>query len=251
MKKGIIVAIGIALVLVTVGLVGCGDYFGSSGETAIASSIYSQQDVGIWVTGVGETTVTPDVAVLSLGVEVQKMTVAEAQQQAAQAMDDVMSVLDSHDIEEKDIQTQRYSIQPVKEWQDDQYVLVGYLVTNTVAVKVRDIDDTGSVIDDVAAAGGDYTVINSISFTVDEPETYNKDMREEAMADAKDKAEQLADLGGVELGKPIYIAESSSYNSSVVDLDYKAAEDAAVPTTSISAGETELQLTVHVVYSIS
>jgi len=249
MKKGIIVAIGIALVLVTVVVAGCGNYFGSE-ETGIASSIYSQQNVGIWVTGVGKTTVTPDVAVLSLGIEAQAMTVAEAQQQAAQAMDAVRGVLDSHSIDEKDIQTQQYSIQPVREWQDEKYVLVGYRVTNIITVKVRNMDDIGSIIDDAATAGGDYTIINSISFTVDEPETYYEQMRQEAMADAKDRAEQLADLGGVKLGKPIYIAESSSYNPPVVYLDYKAAEGSVVPTTSISPGETELQLTVQVVYSI-
>jgi uncharacterized protein YggE len=250
MKKGIIVAIGMALVLITVGVAGCGNYFGSE-ETGIASSIYSQQNVGIWVTGVGKTNVTPDMAVLSLGIEAQAMTVAEAQQQAAQAMDAVMGVLDSHSVDEKDIQTQQYSIQPVREWHDDQYALLGYRVTNTVKVKVRNIDDTGSIIDGVAAAGGDYTIVNSISFTVDEPENYYEQMREEAMADAKDRAEQLADLGGVKLGKPIYIAESSSYNPPIVYLDYKSAEGAVVPTTSISPGETELQLTVQVVYSIS
>ena len=250
MKKGIIVAIGIALVLVTVALAGCGNVF-SSGETGIASSISSQQNVGIWVTGVGKATVAPDVAILSLGIEAQAVTVTEAQQQAAQAMDAVMGVLDSHGIDEKDIQTQQYSIQPVREWRDEQYILVGYLVTNTVTVKVRNIEDTGSIIDDAVIAGGDYTRINNISFTVDEPEAYYEDMRDEAMADAKDRAEQLAELGGVKLGKPIYIAENSSYTPSVVYLDYKAAEGAAVPTTSISPGETELQLTVQVVYSIN
>jgi len=249
MKKGIIVAICIAMVLVVVGIAGCENYFGSE-ETGLAKNIYSQQDIGIWVTGVGEVTIVPDVAVLSLGVEAQATTVAEAQQQANGAMNAMMSVFDSHGIDEKDIKTQQYSIQPVREWRDDQYILVGYRVTNTVSVKVRDIDDTGSIVDDAVAAGGDYTIINSISLTVDEPEAYYEDVRAEAMADAKDRAEQLASLGEVKLGKPMYIAEYSGYVPTVVYYDTRVEEGATVSTTDISPGETEITMTIQVVYSI-
>ena len=249
MKKGIIVAIGIALVLVTVGVAGCGDYFGSE-EIGLVKNISSQQDIGIWVTGVGKVAVVPDVAVLSLGVEAQAATVTEAQQQATGAMNAIMSVLDSHGVDEKDIKTQQYSIQPVREWRDDQYILVGYRVTNTVSVKVRDTDDTGSIIDEAVAAGGDYTIINSISFTVDEPEAYYEDVRAKAMADAKDKAEQLTELGGVKLGNPIYIAEYGGYIPTTVYYDYAAVEGAGDSRTEISPGETEIQMTVQVVYII-
>lgn len=250
MKKGIVVAICIAMVLVVVGVAGCDSYFGSE-DSGLVGSISSQQDVGIWVTGVGEVTVVPDVAVLSLGVETQATTVAEAQQQATEAMNAMMGVFDSHGIEENDIKTQQYSIQPVREWRDDQYILVGYRVTNTVSVKVRNIDDTGSIIDDAVAAGGDYTIIDSISFEVDEPEAYYDDVRAEAMADAKDKAEQLAVLGGVKLGKPIYIAEYSVYSPTEVYYDARVEEGASVSSTDISPGETEITMTIQVVYSIS
>jgi uncharacterized protein YggE len=248
MKKGIIVAIFLVLVLVVVGVAGCGDYFGSEGASVV-KSVSSQQNIGIWVNGMGKVTVDPDVAVLSLGVEAQAATVAEAQQQANGAMNAIMVVLDSHGIDEKDIKTQQYSIQPVREWRDDQYILVGYRVTNTITIKVRDMDDTGSVIDDAVAAGGDYTIVNSVSFTVDEPEAYYEDIRVEAMADAKDKAEQLAHLGGVKLGKPIYISEGSGYSRTTVYYDSKAPEGAVVPT-DISPGEVEIQMTIQVVYSI-
>jgi uncharacterized protein YggE len=249
MKKGIIIAIGIALVLVTVGVAGCGDYFGSE-EAGLVRNISSQQDIGIWVTGVGKIAVVPDVTVLSLGVEAQTATVTEAQQQATGAMNAIMGVLDSHGVDERDIKTQQYSIQPVREWRDDQYILVGYRAINTISVKVRDTDDTGSIIDEAVAAGGDYTIINSISFTVDEPEAYYEDVRAEAMADAKDRAEQLAELGGVRLGKPIYIAEYGGYIPTTVYYDSAAVEGVGDSRTEISPGETEIQMTVQVVYSI-
>lgn len=252
MKKGLLMAIVIALVLVTLGVVGCTGFFGSE-EAEVSNTINSQQDIGIWVTGVGKVSVVPDIAVLSLGIETQEATVAEAQQRAAEAMDAVMNVLNSYSIAEKDIQTQYFSIQPVYSWDDDkdQQILLGYRVTNTVSVKIRNMDDVGGVIDATVAAGGDYSRVNSIYFTVDEPEAYHDEVREKAMADAKDKAEQLAHLGGVSLGKPIYINEYSSYTSPpIIYRDYEVAEGASVPETSISPGEMEIQLTVQVVYSI-
>lgn len=250
MKKSTIVAIGLALVLVVVGAAGCGDYFGDE-ASAVSQDISSQQDIGIWVTGVGKVEVAPDVAVLNVGVEAQAATVAEAQQQADEAMNGIMGVLDNHNIDEKDIKTQQYSIQPVREWQDEQYTLIGYRVVNTITVKVRNIDDTGSIIDDAVSAGGDNIVINNISFTVDEPENYYEDARADAMADAKEKAKQLADLGGVNLGDPIFISEYSANTSGTVYYDVVLeAGDAIKATASISPGETEIQITVQVVFAI-
>ncbi len=250
MKKGLIAIVMLALVFVSTGAVGCTEYFGSD-EPSINSSIVSQQDVGIWVTGTGKVSVTPDTVILNLGVQVQKDTVAEAQQAAATAMDAVMAVLDDYDIDEADIQTQQFSIQPVYRWDDGQQILLGYSVTNSVSVRVRDIDDIGGIIDAAVAAGDDYIRINSISFTVDEPESYLEDIREEAMKDAEEKAKQLADLGDVKLGKPIYIAESGGSTPPVVNRDYAGGAVPDAVDTSISPGELELTLTVQVVYSIN
>jgi uncharacterized protein YggE len=245
MKKGLLVAL-LLVALVAVGAVGCSSIMGSE-ESTMNQEISSQQDIGIWVTGVGKVAVTPDIAVLVLGVEVQKDTVAEAQQQAATAMDAVMNVLDGYSIEARDIQTQQFSIQPVYSYDNGQQILLGYRVTNIVTVKIRNMNNAGGIIDAAVAAGGDYARVNSISFTVDEPEAYYDDARQAAMADAKAKAEDLAHLGGVGLGKPTYINEYSSVSSPVVYRDEGAA---GVPETAISPGETEIQLTIQVVYSI-
>lgn len=251
MKRNLLLAIGIALAMIAVGAVGCEGYFGA-GDAEIAKNISSQQNIGIWVTGVGKVAVVPDVALLSLGIEAQATTVAEAQQEAAEAMDAVMNVIDGYGIDEKDIQTQFFSIQPVRRWDNGKEILIGYRVTNIVTVKVRNIDDAGSIIDAAVAAGGDNTRVNSISFTVDEPEAYYGEAREEAMADAEAKAQQLADLGGVKLGKPNYISEYSGYISPpIIYRDFEVSEALPTPTTAISPGETEIQLTIQVVYSIS
>ena len=223
----------------------------SGASSSGGGSVISQQNVGIWVTGEGKVTVVPDVAILSLGIEAQAMVVAEAQNQAATAMDAVVWELGNAGVAGRDIKTQQFSIYPVRNWVEDKEVLVGYRVNNMVSIKVKEVANTGSIIDAVVRAGGDNIRINSISFTVDDPADYQKEAREKAMADAEQKAKQLAQSGGVKLGEPTYINET--VGSIPYARDYFA-EGGVVPApaavTSVSPGETEIRLTVQVVYSI-
>jgi uncharacterized protein YggE len=244
MKKSVLITLALALVVLTVGAVGCNDLVTAENGT----TIFSQQNVGIWVTGEGSVTVVPDVANLSLGVEARAVTVAQAQAQASIAMQAVIDELKARGVADNDITTQHYSIYPVWDYQKETSVIIGYRVTNTVTVKVRDVGNTGTIIDAVAAAAGDNIRINSIYFTVDDPSVYQEQARAAAMADAKAKALQLADLAGVSLGNPTYISEGGSY------IPYIYADRSAVaegPSTPISPGETEVRLSVQVVYSIS
>jgi len=117
-----------------------------------------------------------------------------------------------------------------------------------VMAKIREIAKTGSIIDSVAEAGGDLTRIDHISFSIDDPSEYRKEARDKAMADAKAKAEQLANLSGVRLGKPTYISESISYP--VYPPPVRAAEAAPAPVTPISPGEMKISLDIQVVYAI-
>ncbi|MDD5038343.1 MAG: SIMPL domain-containing protein [Dehalococcoidales bacterium] len=233
----------LALMLALVSLVGC------SSESTIMNS--SNQQEGIWVNGEGKVAVVPDIVNLSLGIQAQEASVAQAQSEASQAMDRVMTVLKTNAVAEKDIQTQYFSIQKVTRWDDNNQreVVIGYLVTNIVNAKIRDVGKVGTVIDAVAEAGGDLTTINNIDFSVDNPETYYQDIREEAIADAKAKAEQLATLSGVNLGKPIYISESIQSPIPIypIRVDQVLAPEASTP---ISSGETEISLNVQVVYAI-
>ena len=258
MKRNLLLAISLALALITVGVTGCTGDFGFPESSQLpdlpesGDIILSQQNTGIWVSGEGTVSVVPDMAILNLGVEAQEKTVAEAQQQAAEAMKAMMAVLDEQGVAEKDIKTQYFSIYPVRSWQNDVETLVGYRVNNIVTVKIREIDNTGSIIDAVAQAGGDYTRVNSISLTVDDPTDYYDEVREKAMEDTGEKAKQLAKLAKVDLGNPTYISESNISTPTSYDFYRGGAEMAPVPTptTPISPGETEIRLTVQVVYSI-
>lgn len=254
MKKIWLPALALVLLLAVVGLVGCGQDGTALGAepSDIRVSVNSQQE-GIFVNGRGEVAVVPDVATLRLGIEAQSHSVAAAQSQANETMDQVMAALTANGVAEKDIQTQYFNIHRVTRWDNErqQEIVIGYRVTNMVAAKIREIDNAGTIIDAVAVAGGDLTRIDSISFSVDDPSAYHQEARQKAMADARAKAEQLAELAGVELGKPTYISENVYIPSPVYPqrfLEGVAAAPAAE--TPISPGEMEISLTVQVVYAV-
>jgi len=256
MKKKWLLAIGLTLVLVMVGLCGCSQGSPIELPEGFQVNLNTQQE-GIWVGGKGEMTVTPDIATLRLGVESQKATVAEAQAEASEAMDKVMTALKDSGVAEKDIQTQYFSIRQRTKWdrETDEEIVIGYQVTNTVSAKIRDIDKVGTIIDFAAKAGGDLVRIQGISFSVEEPSTYYAELREKAMADAEAKAKQLAELAGVTLGRVTYVSEGIQVPRTwEVYMDMEGgmapAPAPAPPPTLISPGETEISLTVQVAYAI-
>ena len=246
MKKNWLLGISLALVLAIVGLCGCA----TPGQVNLVT-----QEEGIWVTSEGEVMAAPDIATLRLGIAAQAATVAEAQSEATEAMTKVMDALIDNGVAENDIQTQHFSIYQVTRWdrENEEEVVIGYRVTNMVTAKIREIDKeidkAGTIIDAVTEAGGDLTRIDGISFSVDDPSAYYEEAREKAIADAKAKAEQLAELAGVTLGKPTYISEGTHIPPPIY---FRGADvvEAAAPETPISPGEIEISLTIQVAYAI-
>jgi len=235
----------IAAVLAATTLLGaCG-----GGETTV--TVTQAQQNGISVTGNGSVTVTPDIAVLGIGIEVTSATVAEARDEAAVAMAAVREVLVGNGIQERDIATQFFSIRPqYSRPREGAQEITGYTVNNQLSVKVREIDDVSEVIDQAAGAGGDLVRVNSVSFTVDEPEQYLAGAREQAMADARERAGQLAHLAGRNLGSVRSVSESGGVQqfSSRLEVGGVALSEAAA--SPISPGESDVSLTVFVVYDI-
>jgi hypothetical protein len=251
----------VLLLLVLAGLAGCSSEGAfSGGSLELKGSLNSQQE-GIWVNGEGKVTAVPDVAILSVGVDAQVMSVADAQAQASVAMDKVMAALKNNGVATKDIQTSSFSISKVTRWDStkQEQILTGYQVANTVTAKIRILPQdsytldykAGNIIDAVAAAGGDLTRIDSISFTIDNPAIPQEQARQKAVADAAAKAKQLADAAGVKLGKPVYITESSYVPSTVNRAVALTAETSSGTTTSVSAGELEVTANVQIAYAIN
>jgi uncharacterized protein len=244
-----VIALGLILVLAVPVLSGCEN--SSTAQSAPQVKV-NQQPEGIWVSGMGEITVTPDVASLTLGIISQELSVADAQVKASNAMAAVMQSLSASGIEQKDIQTGYFSINQRDRWDDVKQVDVttGYQVTNMVTVKIRDTGKVGSIIDSVVQAGGDLTRVNGINFSVENPQDYYPQVREKAMTDAKNKAVELAKLAGLTLGKPTYVVEGAQ-SSGIYDSYRVMAVPAPtiISAAPISAGESRITLNVQVAFS--
>jgi len=253
MNRNLLLVLGLTLVLAVSGVFGC-----SQGSAAREAPLYLQADNNttsqgdIQVSGLGEITVVPDLATLRLGISSQDDSVAKAQAEASKAMNQVIAVLKGHGIAEKDIQTQYFSISQRTKWDPDTYqeIVIGYEVSNIVSVKIRNIDKVGAIIDAAADAGGNLTRVQGVSFSVEKPSSYYKELREKAMADAQAKAEQIAEFYGITLGKPTHISEESNPTPPIWDVYYRSEAAGEIAPTPISAGETELSLSIYVTYAI-
>ncbi len=255
MKRTGLMVISAVLLLAVVGLVGCSAGGATlSGEAGNLKVSLNTQQEGIWVSGTGKVSAVPDIATLQLGIEAQEASVAEAQAQAAEAMDRVMQALTDSGVDQKDIQTQYFNIRKVTRWNDvtDEEEVIGYRVSNMVTAKLRDMGRIGSVIDTVAVAGGDLTRVNHIGFSVEDPTPYQNDAREQAMAKAKAKAGQMAELAGMKLGKPTYVTENVYVPTPIYRQDFFMEKAAGAPAveTPISPGEMEISVTVQVAYAM-
>lgn len=230
--------------LLAIALTGCDQY--------VSPILSSPGNRSVHVTGIGSVTAEPDIATIYLGVSVEKETVEVAREEAASAMTAVIDALKNNDIADRDIQTENFSIYPQYDYTEEGRVLRGYRVNNTVNVKVRELDSLSDIIDDATTAGGDIVVVNSIQFMLEDPTPLQAQARALAVKDAEVKAQTLAEAGGVTLGKPITITETS--RSAGPPIAFAEAEefaaDSARTSTPIQAGELTVTVNVTVVYEI-
>jgi uncharacterized protein YggE len=204
---------------------------------------------GITVNGTGEVTGTPDTVEVSLGVAVLAENVQEATTTAAQKADALIAALTDGGVDPKDITTAEYSIYPEYDYSSNTERLVGYRVSNTVRVKIRNVDDTGALIDAATAAGGNDIRVNSLQFSIDDDAEMVKAARAAAWEDAMAKATQLAELSGQELGAAISINETVSSTPPPVYYE-RAALDAAGAETPIEPGTSAVTISLSVNFTL-
>ena len=212
----------------------------------------SNQSTGIFVNGSGKISVEPDLGIINLGVSKTDKTVSRARKAAAIAMNAVMKAVKKSGVADKDIKTQHFGIQPEYRWTQNKQEFVGYKVTNNISVKVRDLDNIGGLIDEVADAGGDLIRLNGINFTIEDTNQLAIEARELAVKDAIAKAKQFASLTDVTLGKLIYITETGS-NTPIPMLKTAGmafSEAGDISTSPISEGEVEIIIRVQAVFGI-
>ena len=200
----------------------------------------------ITVSGEATISVAPDQAEIEAGITSDAKTAREASDANNAAMGKLLLALKAANVEQKDIQTSRLSLQP-------QYApnrpgpspVVGYRASNRVTVRLHDILKVASTIDMLVGAGA--TDIGGIGFSVSNASKLLDDARGQAVADARRKAEIYAKAAGVTLGVPLGISEEGAPGP----MPYrKMAAGIAVSPTPVAQGEETLQVTVTVSWAI-
>lgn len=206
----------------------------------------------IHVNGTGKSFVAPDKADLTLAVEAQGKSAETARHQAATAMSALIKAIKSAGVAEKDIQTRTVSLYPNYS-PDSASKIIGYQLSNQVAVAVRDLDKLGEIMDAAVNAGGNLTRIQGVTFGITNPEQALTAARDIAYRDAKTKAEQYAKMAGLSLGSPIQISEGSQIPPMPMpygDIRAMKATMAESPPTPVQIGEQEVSVTVDVMFEI-
>lgn len=212
--------------------------------------------------GEGKVIVIPDVAqftfrVLSEGGK----NLATLEETNSEKTTNAVDYLKDNGVDSKDIKTQNYDIQPRYEYSNCGLLgstvcpppsIVGYTITNTVEVKVRDLKKVGDLLSGVVANGANG--VYGLQFTLDNPESAIAEARKEAMDLAKEKAKQIAKDGGFDMGEltGIQISDGTSYYPQYA---YGMGGDAMkeVSTASaprIEAGSKDVKVTVTLTYEI-
>ncbi len=159
--------------------------------------------------GQGKVYIVPDLAYIYIGVRVQTANLSDSLNQSNSKSAEIASQLKELGVADQDIQTSAFNVYPQQNYdQNGQSTGTEYVVENTVNVTVRDLNKLGQVLDSVVRSGANS--INSISFDVADRAAAEKQARELALKDARARAEEIAGISGVELGKLISV---SVYNS--------------------------------------
>jgi uncharacterized protein YggE len=178
---------------------------------AQAQQPQSPPQARVIVIGDGSVSVAPDYAEITSGVTTRAKTAKEATDANTKLMTAVTAVLLSSGIEQKDIQTSRFSLQPVyaAPQPNTEQKLAGFSVANQVSVTIRQVAKAGDILDRLIAAGA--TDVGHIEFLHADPSKARDLAREAAIADARRKAELYAHAAGQSLGRIAWITEDSAY----------------------------------------
>lgn len=207
---------------------------------------------GISATGTGEAIGKPDVMVVNLGVSAQREGIAEAREAAATAQTAVIDALKRNGVAENDIQTVQFNVSPEYDFSGPgaPRQLVGYVVSNVVTAKIRDLEKAGATLDAATAAGGNDAVVQGLRFGIDDTTELQRQAREEAVKRAQEQARQLADNAGARLGKLLSISESSGSVPFDPNVIRAPSTGSGLVDSPIQAGEMVVRITVNVLYAV-
>ncbi len=207
---------------------------------------------GLTSHGHGEVKAKPDIARMTAGVMTQSKDQAQATQDNARKMTALLAAIKSLKIADRDIQTQGYSVDPQYDYNNGHGpILTGYQVTNSVQVTLHDFSQAGALIDKATQAGANQ--VNGLTYELSNQNAVQDQALGKAVADARRRAQTMADSLGIGLGSPLSLNDGGAASPVIplfqMRMMAKAASDTA-PTTPISAQEITVTADVTLVYAM-
>ena len=215
-------------------------------STTIASNGTTRM---ITVTGEGVVKGHPDVMTVNLGVQTRDRGANGALGQANDKAAALIATLKAAGVAEDDITTTDISIWP--QYDGSGHYVTGYVASNSVSARLKNLAKAGDVIDAAAAAAGDAITLNGVSFSIDDTGKLKSEARTAAVLAARAQADELATAAGAKVGKVLTINETS-YNAPMpqyyAGAAVPAADKASVP---VQPGTQSLTLDVAVVFELT
>ena len=213
-------------------------------------NIQSGTSSRVSVSATGTAYGVPDRASFDAGVSVLGEDVSQATAGVSARVRGLLSALTAAGVAEADVRTLQFNIFPEQLYDESgQPTRLRYRVVNTVRVTVRDTAQLGALLGESVAAGANE--VANVVYTVADPGALERQARARAMRAARAKAEQLAGLGGVELGDVRRIAEQTGAGGNepvgMLRMDMAADAAASVP---VAGGQLEVTVSVSVVYGL-
>ena len=238
------------LVLAAAGLVatlsGCD---ASSGPTPAAPTADSEVRQ-VTVVGSGEVKGTPDTLNVNASIEFTAPDVTGAMNQVSDRQLGVINALVDAGVDRNDISTSQVSLQPQFSPTTDSTTIVGYRASNTIDVRIRQLDAASQALALIISTGGNSTRINSVNYSIDDDSQLVRDARSRAFNDAKERAEQYAQLSGLSLGSVISISEVAG-NQPPVPMQRGGAEMAMAAPVPVEPGQQTVGFSVTVVWELT
>lgn len=215
-------------------------------QSTVGAQVVNSAIRQITVVGQGEAKGAPDTASIQLGVQTEAATAREALTSNNTQMEALVAKLKELGVEAKDIQTSNIGIYP--RYDNNGRTVEAYQVNNTVTVRIRNIAQTGSLLDNVVDAGANN--VNGISFMINDPTQLQTTARDAAIADARARAEAMAKSAGVTLGQVLAISETVGQPVMPLMMRAEAADMAAGSAVPVQSGEQAIGAQVQVTFEI-
>ena len=164
----------------------------------------------ISVSGEGKVTATPDLATVDIGVLTNSSTASDAESQNNTKVNQVIAYIKAQGVKDADISTSQFNLNPQYDYSKGTPTITGYQINQSVTVKVHGVDKDISVLNKVidGSVTNGANQVNDVNLSVENPDALQQQAQEQAIANAKTKAQALAKAAGLTLGKVVSVSES-------------------------------------------